>query len=363
MKNYLLRDGFGSVILRRTLTVSGYVIATVLVLLTFPLLLVLALGWDVLRLARLRPRDPVAEPHGTWAGTRTLFFLTSYLVCELLGVLVAFFLWVARPFTGNERYLRANFWLQCWWGTTLFAIGGWLFGFRTKVRGDECLDVRRPILLMLRHSSMADTVLAVRFVSKPHGVALRYVLKRPLLFDPCLDIVGNRLPNWFSTHASARRQRELHGIAALAEDLGRREGVLIYPEGTRFSPEKKAAQLRRVQQRGSPAARAKASSLRHVLLPREGGPVALLEKIRDAPTAIDVVFCSHTGFEGSATFAELISGTLVDRTIFIKFWRVASEEIPRQGASGEDLYRWLLDEWQRVDDFIDRHQAEPAAPT
>ena len=35
------------------------------------------------------------------------------------------------------------------------------------------------------------------YVSRRYHLRLRYVLKRELLWDPCLDIVGQRVPNIF----------------------------------------------------------------------------------------------------------------------------------------------------------------------
>jgi hypothetical protein len=71
---------------------------------------------------------------------------------------------------------------------------------------------------MLRHASIGDTLLASALVGRPHGIFwLRYVLKRELLWDPCLDVVGNRLPHVFVDRASDRfaaRDRACAGARA-----------------------------------------------------------------------------------------------------------------------------------------------------
>jgi hypothetical protein len=54
-----------------------------------------------------------------------------------------------------------------------------------------------PVIVFLRYASVADTLLPAVFLANPNGLKLRYVLKHELLLDPCLDIVGNRLPNSF----------------------------------------------------------------------------------------------------------------------------------------------------------------------
>ncbi|REJ73433.1 MAG: hypothetical protein DWQ36_02490 [Acidobacteria bacterium] len=358
MRSFLLADGRASVVVRRLITVTAYAALTALVVAPLPAWIIVATLVD---LASHRPGR-------RWPLLRTLLFFACYLVCELLGVAIATALWLLRPMLGRRRYLRANFRLQVHWGSTLFAAGSRLFSFRARVRGAEHLEPEGPILLMIRHSSMADTVLAVCFVSAPHDIQLRYVLKRPLLLDPCLDIVGNRLPNWFSTHATPRRDRELAAVARLADDLGPRDGVLIYPEGTRFSTTKRTHQLERLARRGAGRDLERASRLRHVLLPRRGGPAALLLRNACSERPADLVFCAHTGFEGSATFGDLRRGALIGRTVEIEFWRVPASELPVAtdgGPSGLDvdaaqdrLYDWLCEQWWRVDEFIDRHRGE-----
>ena len=59
---------------------------------------------------------------------------------------------------------------------------------------------------------MGDTVLPVVFFALPTGVRLRYVLKRELLFDPCLDIVGQRLPNYFARRGAGATEQEVAGV-------------------------------------------------------------------------------------------------------------------------------------------------------
>jgi hypothetical protein len=65
-----------------------------------------------------------------------------------------------------------------------------------------------------------------------------------------------------------------------------------------------------------------------------------------------VLFCAHTGFEGSATLRQIANGELLDRDVFIRFWRVPFEEIP---ADTIDRDTWLLAEWQKTDDFTERY--------
>lgn len=143
--------------------------------------------------------------------------------------------------------------------------------------------------------STADTVLAAALVANPHRRRLRYVLKRELLWDPCLDIVGQRLPNVFVGREAEARGPQLERLRRLAGELGPDEGVLIYPEGARFAPRKLGSALERLEREGPPELLTIAKGYRSVLPPRLAGSLALLEATRGH----DVLFLEHSGFEGA----------------------------------------------------------------
>jgi 1-acyl-sn-glycerol-3-phosphate acyltransferase len=86
------------------------------------------------------------------------------------------------------------------------------------------------VIVLMRHASLADSLLPAVLLGT-RGLRLRYVLKRELLWDPCLDVVGQRLPNAFIRRGSGESDAEIDAIRALGRDLGDDEGVLIYPEG------------------------------------------------------------------------------------------------------------------------------------
>lgn len=273
---------------------------------------------------------------------RTVLFFALYLSCELAGVLVAIALLV-RPGRGDPVAWRAaNAALQRWWTNVLFGGAVRIFGMRLRVEGAE-VAARGPFLLFVRHSSTADTALAAALVANPHRILLRYVMKRELLWDPCLDVVGQRLPNTFVDRSGQHREAEIAAVVALAKGLGPSDGVLIYPEGTRFS----AAKLEhaRAALADRPALAAIAAGYRHVLPPRLGGPLALLDQ------GLDVVFLDHTGFEGSASFASFWGGGLIGKTISARLRRVSAAAIP---ATGRDL--WLFEQWRHTDAWVEAHR-------
>lgn len=320
---------------RRSLSLPGYVLAWLAWLSAAPLWVPLSLVLDLLRRRRA-------------AALRCGAMLACYLTCEIVGLLVAGALWLWRVVLriDDARWISVHFRLEAAWGTALFRAAAALFGLRVEVEGDADL-ARGPYLLLVRHASTADTLLASALVSRAHGVRLRYVLKRELLWDPCLDVVGNRLPNVFVDRFSDDGEVEVRRIQALGRDLGRRDGVLIYPEGTRFSLAKRRRVIERLQREGAAASLAYARSLARVLPPRPGGTLGLLEA---APEA-DVVVCAHTGLEGAASLRDVWRGALVGRHVRVRFQRIPRGEIP---ATREGRLAWLRQRWRELDAWVAR---------
>lgn len=311
---------------RRLVTIPALALAWSLLLATFPLGLATTFAIGLVRRRR-------------FVESRMFVFVLVYTTLELVGLARAFAIGMSS--TDPERSARYVA-LQAWWASALFGVTRTLLDLRLRVEGDEAVT-HGPLILALRHASLADSLLPAVLVTRPHGIALRYVLKKELLADPCLDVVGHRLPNHFVDRAHPT-DADLRAIAALADDLGPNDGTILYPEGTRFTASKKARALAELAARGS-AQLESARALRHTLPPRTGGLFAMI----DAAPNVDVVFGSHVGFEGFATFADLLSGDMVGRELRVVFWRVPAAEIPRERAARE---AWLTQQWRRVDDVV-----------
>jgi 1-acyl-sn-glycerol-3-phosphate acyltransferase len=323
---------------RRLITIPGYLIAWLVWVAAAPIwLLALSVAY-----ALRRDRG---------VGLRSAGMVTAYLTCELVGMVLSGGLWLWKQTFGitTDRWHELHFALEARWGSALLRAATRCFGLRFEIEGDADLS-RGPYLLLLRHASTADTLLASSLVSRKHGVRLRYVLKRELLWDPCLDIVGNRIPNVFVDRFSDDSAEEIRRVQGLARDLGPRDGVLIYPEGTRFTEAKRARILDRLHEAGSTKLVDYARSLQFVLPPRIGGTLGLMEASPEA----DVVICSHTGFEGIESFGDIWSGALIHRRIRVQFRRIPRDEIPRER---EALAAWLREEWRRVDAWVARQRA------
>ena len=255
------------------------------------------------------------------ATLRLLGLLWVFLFAELLGVTLAGLLW----------------------GRLLLGASARLLQLRLTVEGDA-EAASGPVVVFMRHTSIVDTVLPLVFLGSRHGMRLRYVLKKGLQLDPCLDLVGNRLPNYF-VDRSGETDREIRAVGRLAEDLGERDGVLIYPEGTRFSV-RKLQRARDKLAQNDPLLHELSQGLTHVLPPRPGGALALLDTA--LPAGADVVFFAHTGLDHLERMHDVLSGEVLGSVVRLRMWRVPGRSIP---VEREARLRWLYQQWERVDAF------------
>lgn len=216
-----------------------------------------------------------------------------------------------------------------------------LLSLKFQVEGDGLVD-RGPLLVLMRHASIVDTVLPGVFLGAKHGLRLRYVLKRELQWGPCLDIAGHWLPNHFVSREGADPAKEIAAVAALKEGLQPGEGVIIYPEGTRFSPAKRERALGRLE----PGLRARAERLRHLMPLRPGGALALLS----APPACDVLLVAHHGLAGFSSLRDIAAGKLIGQTVRLKYFRIPAAEVP---VGRDAQVGFLYDAWQRIDDWLE----------
>ena len=282
-----------------------------------------------------------------FASTRCAFMLGFYIWLSNFCLAVSILLWIlcgAGLFTGDKFFLKLNFRLQWFWARMLLVVGFTLYGLKLDVQGIEALK-EGPYFLFMRHSSLADALLPANLASRNYGTLLRYVLKKEMLWEPCFDVVGNRIPNYFVDRNASNNETEIENVGKLATELSANEGVVIYPEGTRFSAKKRQALLDKCANNTNPELLKRVEHYTHVLPPRFGGPLKLLE--RAPPT--DVVFMAHYGLDKATHFADLLAGRVVGSKISIRLWRVSSNEIP---SEDEKVKTWLDEQWSTVNTFI-----------
>jgi 1-acyl-sn-glycerol-3-phosphate acyltransferase len=316
-----------------------------LVLLTAlaPLLVLVAAAVDLA--LWLRRRKP-------WMALRLLAMAWWFLIGELYGLVGLLLIWISSGGRDSaKRRARVYRHKRVWLRSHLAGIRA-LFGLRFEVEGLE-LAGPGPEIVMIRHASIIDNALPDVVVGGAHDLGFRFIIKRELQMLPTIDIGGRWVPTLFVRRASGDTAAELERLRELTVNLSAGEGVLIYPEGTRWTPEKLARAQAIIAER-QPEVAPLAARLRYVLPPRLGGT---LELLRSAPGA-DVVIFGHVGLDGFEYISDIWSGGLVGTTVRLKFWRFAAAEIP---SEREAMIAWLYDRWQELDDWIGEVRAGAAA--
>jgi len=276
---------------------------------------------------------------------RFMCFSCMYLTFEVAGLYAAFGLWCMRPLGDAAADRSRHFVLQHLWVGAIFKALEAFYGLRIVIEAP--LGRPKPEgspIVFVRHASVADTLLPGRALSLPFGLSLRYVLKRELLVMPCLDVVGQRLPNMWVRRGAKDTAGDLIGIRGLAAGLGPDEGVLIYPEGTRASPSRRAQALEALAS-ADPVRHARLAGLRHLMPVKPGGALALL----DAAPGAEVLLVGHVGFEGIRTFGALWRGALTGRTVRVVVWRFDAAVVPSEAAA---RLEWLDARWLELDAWV-----------
>jgi 1-acyl-sn-glycerol-3-phosphate acyltransferase len=334
----------GPRLVRRVRGILIEVVALVLVTVLFPLLLAGAAVVDLV--LWVKDRKP-------WMAVRLVAMAWWFLFADV-RVLLAMLAIRLTTRAGSDRRRRALYDLRIHWMSS--HVGGirFLFGLGFEVEGLEEAGPG-PVIILMRHASMIDNALPDYTAGRAHGMGLRFVIKKELESLPVIDIGARWVPNFFVRRASDDPEAETAQMRRLAEELGpdSREGILIYPEGTRSTASKRARAKAAIAER-QPHLADRADRLQHVLPPRLSGPLALL----DAAKGVDVVFCGHVGFDGLRGVGDIWRGQLVGTTIRVRFWRYPAAEIP---AGEQERVDWLYERWQILDDWIGEQLGESEA--
>jgi len=310
--------------IRRPITVVGVFLGAFVLTLSLPVWILASIVFD---LACRSWRLPTF---------RLLSFAWFWLWLETLGIIGAAGIWL----TGQAGNHRANYALQRWWAKRLIGSLRISCGLKIEVEGVEELSTG-PLICLGRHASLGDALVSAWIFGSLAERFPRYVMKKELLFDPCLDVVGQRIPNYFVDRGSAAVRQELTGIRTMAANMGDRDVAVIFPEGTRTNDEKRIGLVARLERR-APERHAKLIGLRRLLPPRSAGASVLLEEIPSG----DVVVMWHVGFDGLDTFGGVrrrIASANPSAKVVLELHQRAS--IP----NGDEFEAWLDDRWLEID--------------
>ena len=323
---------------RRILGISAEVLAFVLMLVLSPVIMLFAAAVDLTMW--IRHRKP-------WVYVRLMPGLWVALFGEIEALVKLPFIYALTGGPFNSGSITRRRWiyaLRIRWARNHLGAVRVLFGMKFEVE-DLDLTAHGPFILMLRHASILDNLIGDVFIGHTWGIGVRYVIKQEIRALPAIDIGGRWIPTVFIKRGSPDPDTEIAALRRLTHDMSPGEILAIYPEGTRPTP-KKIARAQEVIAERQPEIAPLADRLNHLLPPRLGGPLALID---EAASGTDIVFCAHYGFDGVRTVADIRAGVLVGKTVKIRFWRYPASDLPSGDRARTE---WLYDRWQMLDDWV-----------
>jgi 1-acyl-sn-glycerol-3-phosphate acyltransferase len=287
---------------------------------------------------------------------RVAWLALTWSVGEMAALTVLLCLWIVSGFGGRldtEPYRTRHYAVMERFLSQIYRAAERACGLRVEVAGppDEALADDRPVIVLSRHAGPGDSLLVVHHLLTVCGRQPRVVMKATLQLDPSLDVVANRVPNAFlrrrpSGVRFADRQ-QVEQIRRLAAGLGKRDALLIFPEGGNWTPLRWRRAIERLRRRGQAELAQRAAAMPNLLPPRTGGAFAA---IGACPSA-DVIFVAHTGLDKLVSVRDVWQSLRTDVAVHARWWRVPAAEVPR-GADHESQVAWLFDWWERLDGWI-----------
>lgn len=328
--------------IRRPVTITAWIALSVAVLVLSPLLLAIS----ALAAALLRGSQPLLVCR----------LLIAYCARELVVLIVCGLLWLLSGFGVRMRaprsqrlHYRLLRWLVHGFATRALE----LFRIEVATTGSAeaigAMERDRPLLFFSRHAGPGDSLLLVDLLMTRYHRLPSVVFKDTLAIDPCVDLIGHRLPHAVLDTSEPEKCERL--IAEVSGGLSPRGALLLFPEGGNYSPQRRRHALAKLRRKGQRREAEAGERMRHVLPPHPGGALAALRGNRDA----DVIFGAHSGL-GLATFpAEMWRNPPVGRTLRTRMWLVPAAQRP---DDAEELVAWLYSWWKRIDEWVEQQGEE-----
>ena len=218
------------------------------------------------------------------------------------------------------------------------------------------LDSDGPVVVLARHGGPGDSFALVHLLLDRYQRRVRIVLKDILQLDPALDILLNRLDCCFLPSKAGAGEDLPNRLAELAGAMHGRDALLVFPEGGNWTPGRRRRAIQRLRAGGEEAAADAAALMIHVLPPRPGGVLAVLDERPD----VTVVLVAHAGLDRIVTAGQAWAALPLTTPMTVRAW--PASPFPRSGHDAQ--LAWLTTEWAIVDEWIDAHQtATPGAGT
>lgn len=223
----------------------------------------------------------------------------------------------------------------------------------------ESLQRDEPLLFFSRHAGPGDTVVLIDQLLTRYARLPGVVFKDTLAIDPCVDLIGHRLPHAVLDRSDPEECEAR--IQAVSATLGPRGVLVLFPEGGNLTAERRRRALASLRRKGRRREAAAGQAMTHMMPPHPAGALAALRGNPDA----DVIFGAHTGLGLAAFPRELWRHTPIGQTLTTRMWLARASDRPKDE---QEQVKWLYNWWQRLDEWVGQQgeappDAEPTEPS
>ncbi len=339
---------------RRLLVLPLMLVLTVVVVVLLPVVAVVQAVMALGAVAGRRPR---------WRMLRLWLFAAGYCAGECLSVLACLLLWLASPV---PRWREAGRWrarhvrVLSWYLDVLMRTAERMIAFRLTLESPrgETIARDRPVIVLGRHAGPGASLVLIRVLLRDRGRVPKIVLKEKLRLDPALDILLTRIGCVFIGRGDGPGVA-VTAVGELASRLTSRDALVLFPEGSDWTPARHRRAVRKLRRKGMNAQADAAAAMPHVLPPRPAGTFAALAA---APTAELAIFM-HTGHDELLDAASVWRALPLRRELHMVWWNEPRPE----PASEQECSEWLNQTWIDIDAWIQEQGeiaelAQPEAP-
>ncbi|MEO8266090.1 MAG: 1-acyl-sn-glycerol-3-phosphate acyltransferase [Ilumatobacteraceae bacterium] len=318
---------------RRSRTIPTMLAATAAGLVGSPIIIAAAIASDLVKRRRRFP------------SVRVALFAIQYTINDSVEILLSPVLWLLAGFgTRLDRptSIRRHEQLQAWSIGVMARRAERLLGIRVDIE-ERAANVLTPgpVIVLCRHVNIVDASLPT-LIYQRLGYRTRGLIMTELLADPGFDLIYRRTGSVFIPRDNGPEALAL--MRHLHDGIDSSTAVVIFPEGRLFRPELLTRFLTKLEATNPDRGR-RLVGLRHVLPPRPGGVLTLLDAIPQA----DVVTIAHAGLDQYGSFSDLARAAPLDDPINVTAWRTPAKDIPTDPS---DRIAWLDEQWLRVDQWI-----------